>query len=152
MTPIDQRLLDFADAIGVRIEYRDLPADRDGQYVHARRVIYLRPGMHARHHRSVLAHELAHALWGDVPSKFGPVNAKQERRAEEWAALRLIDRDDFRYFEMVHEGRAAGMALDLGVMTSIVKAYQGLLLRVDDAVYIAPRMGTGEYGARIEVA
>lgn len=152
MTPIDQRLLDFADALGVRIEYRDLPTDRDGQYVHARRVIYLRPGMHGRHHRSVLAHELAHALWGDVPSRFGPVNAKQERRAEEWAALRLIDQDDYRYFEMVNDGRPAGIALDLGVMTSIVKAYQGLLQRIGDTTYIDARMGAGQWYHRVEVA
>lgn len=58
---------------------------------------------------SVLAHELAHAVFGDVPSKFGPVNAKQERRAEEWAALRLIDRTEYRCLEMAHEGRAAGI-------------------------------------------
>lgn len=152
MTPIDQRLLDFADALGVRIEYRALPADRDGQYVHARRVIYLRPGMHARHHRSVLAHELAHALWGDVPSKFGPVNAKQERRAEEWAALRLIHHDDYRYFEMVHDGRPAGIALELGVMTSTVKVYQGLLQRIGDTTYVDARMGAGQWQHRVEVA
>lgn len=152
MTPTDQRLLDFADALGVRIEYRELPADRDGQYVHSKRVIYLRPGMHARHHRCVLAHELAHALWGDVPSKFGPVNAKQERRAEEWAALRLIDREDYRYFEMVHDGRPAGIALDLGVMTSIVTAYQGLLQRIGDTTYVDAKMGAGQWHQRVEVA
>ncbi|KAA0961203.1 ImmA/IrrE family metallo-endopeptidase [Microbacterium sp. ANT_H45B] len=152
MTPIDQRLLDFADAIDVHIEYRSLPADRDGQYVHARRVIYLRPGIHSRHHRSVLAHELAHALWGDVPSKFRPVNAKQERRAEEWAALRLIDLDTYRYLEGVHHGRAAGMAVELGVMKSIVLAYQGLLQRIGDTTYVDPQMGAGQWHERIEVA
>lgn len=152
MTPIDQRLLDFADALGVRVEYRDLPLDRDGQYVHTHRVIHLRPGMHARHHRSVLAHELAHALWGDVPSRFGPVNAKQERRAEEWAALRLIHHDDYRHLELVHEGRAAGIALDLGVMTSIVKAYQGLLQRIGNTTYVDAKMGAGQWHERVEVA
>ncbi|KRD51930.1 ImmA/IrrE family metallo-endopeptidase [Microbacterium sp. Root280D1] len=152
MTPIDQRLLNFADALGVRIEYRDLPDDRDGQYIHARRAIYLRPGMHSRHHRSVLAHELAHALWGDVPSKFGPVNAKQERRAEEWAALRLIDLDTYRYLERVHHGRAAGIAVELGVMKSIVLAYQSLLQRIGDTTYVDPKMGAGQWHQRVEVA
>lgn len=152
MTPIDARLLDFADALGVTIEYRELPAGRDGQYVHARRVIQLRPGMHSRLHRSVLAHELCHALWGDVPSRFGPVNAKQERRAEEWAALRLIDHDEYRYLEAVHEGRAGGIALDLGVMKSIVMAYQSMLQRIGDTTYIDPRMGAGQWEHRVEVA
>lgn len=152
MTPIDARLLDLADAIGVTIEYRELRHGRDGQYLHDRRTITLRPGMHSRLHRSVLAHELGHAAWGDVPSRFGPVNAKQERRAEEWAALRLIDPDEYRYLEAVHEGRAGGIALDLGVMKSIVIAYQGLLQRIGDTTYIDARMGTGQWAHRVEVA
>jgi len=152
MTPIDEQLLDFADALGVKVDYRHLSADRDGQYIHAQKIIHLRPGMHARHHRSVLAHELGHAVFGDVRSKFGPVNAKQERRAEEWAALRLIDHDEYSYLEMAHEGRPAGIALDLGVMTSIVNAYQGLLQRIGDTTYVAARMGAGQWHRRVEVA
>lgn len=152
MTPNDVRLLDFADALGVTIDYRPLRHDRDGQYVHARKVIHLRPGMHARHHRSVLAHELGHAVFGDMPSKFGPVNAKQERRAEEWAALRLIDHDEYRYLESAYDGRPAGIAVELGVMTSIVTAYQGLLQRIGDITYVGPRMGVGQWLHRVEVA
>lgn len=152
MTPIDKRLLDIADALGVTIDYRHLRDDRDGQYVHSKKVIHLRPGMHARHRRSVLAHELGHAVFGDVPSKFGPVNAKQERRAEEWAALRLIDHDEYRYLEAAYDGRAAGIALELGVMTSTVTAYQGLLQRIGDTTYIDGRMGAGQWAHRIEVA
>lgn len=152
MTPIDAQLCDFAEALGVAIDIRRLPADRDGQYIHARKVIQLRPGMHARHHRSVLAHELAHAVFGDIPSKFGPVNAKQERRAEEWAALRLIDHDEYRHIEHAHDGRPGSIALDLGVMASIVKAYQGLLQRIGDTTYINARMGAGQWAHRIEVA
>lgn len=152
MSPIDAQLLDFADALGVTIDYRHLPSDRDGQYVHAKTVIHLRPGMHARHHRSVLAHELCHAVFHDVPSKFGPVNAKQERRAEEWAALRLIDNDEYRYLEAAHDGRPAGIAVELGVMTSIVTAYQGLLQRIGDVTYVGARMGVGQWAHRVEVA
>ncbi|ALX66823.1 ImmA/IrrE family metallo-endopeptidase [Microbacterium sp. XT11] len=152
MTPIDKHLLDIADALDVRIDYKPLSPDRDGQYVHARKVIHLRPGMHARHHRSVLAHELAHAVFGDVPSKFGPVNAKQERRAEEWAALQLIDLNEYRYLEHAYGGSPAGIALELGVMTSIVKAYQGLLLRIGDTTYLDAGMGAGQWRHRIEVA
>lgn len=152
MTPIDAQLLDFADALGVMIDYRRLRDDRDGQYIHARKVIHLRPGMHARLHRSVLAHELAHAVFGDVPSKFGPVNAKQERRAEEWAALRLVDHDEYRYLEAAYDGRPAGIALELGVMTSIVEAYQGLLQRIGDVTYIDARMGAGQWQQRVRVA
>ncbi|WP_424711135.1 ImmA/IrrE family metallo-endopeptidase [Microbacterium sp. SLBN-111] len=72
----------------MRIEYSLLPPDRDGEYRHRHNAIRLRRGMSSRLHRSVLAHELAHAVFGHVPSRFGPEAAKQERVAEEWAALR----------------------------------------------------------------
>lgn len=151
-TPVDLQLDDFAAVIGVAIDYAPLPADRDGEYDHPSRTIRLRPGMAARHHRSVLAHELAHAVFGDVPSKFGPVNAKQERRAEEWAALRLITLDDYRHVESIHRGHAGAMALDLGVMRSIVLAYRGLLERHGDTTYVRPRLGAGQYDHREQVA
>lgn len=151
MNPIDAQLLAHADALGVTIEYADLPADRDGEYLHRKHLIRLRPGLHARHKRSVLAHELAHAVFRDSPSRFGPVAAKQERRAEEWAALQLIDLNDYRHVEVIHNGHAGAMALDLGVMTSIVKAYQGLLLRLGPTTYVAPRMGAGQWAHRVEV-
>lgn len=152
MTPIDAYLLEIADALGVRIEYTDdLPEDRDGDYTHETRVIRLRAGMHARHHRSVLAHELAHAVFADVPSMFGPVNAKQERRADEWAALRLIRLEDYRLAEIVCQGHPGAMAVELGVMRSIVLAFQRLIDRIGDTTYFEPRMGSGQWAHREEV-
>lgn len=152
MTPIDEHLNHLACTIGVRIEYGRLPSDRDGEYLHARRLIRLRRGMHARHHRSVLAHELGHAAFGDTPSQFGPVHAKQERRAEEWAALRLINIDDYRHAEAVHDAHAGAMAVELGVMTSIVLAFRGLLTRLGEATYVDAKMGAGQFAHRTEVA
>lgn len=149
MTPTDQHLLDLADSLGVRIEYTHLPASIDGEYIHGMKLIRLRRGMAARHHRSVLAHELGHAAFGDTPSKFGPVHAKQERRAEEWAALRLIPVDDYRRAEHIHHGHAGAIAIDLGVMTSTVQAFQGMVERLGDATYVDPRMGAGQYSHRV---
>ncbi|WP_336642283.1 ImmA/IrrE family metallo-endopeptidase [Microbacterium sp. MMO-56] len=140
------------DALGVRIEYVQLPEDRDGEYVHQRRVIRLRPGMTARLHLSVLAHECAHAVFGDEPSAFGPVNAKQERRADEWAALRLIKHDAYRRAEAIHHGHAGAIAHELGVVRSIIEAYQRVLLRVGDTVYVKPRQGAGQWHHREKVA
>lgn len=151
-TPIDEYLQDLADQAGVRIEYARLREGRDGEYSHASRVIRLRPGMGARLHRSVLAHELAHAAFGHRPSHFGPVHAKQERMAEEWAALRLISPADYRHVEDLHDGHAGAMALELGVMRSIVDAYRGLLARLGGTVYVRPRMGAGMWAHREEVA
>ena len=145
----DAMLLDFAETLGVSIEYVTHIEGDDGQYSRSRKTIRLREGMHARHHRSVLAHELAHAVFDDAPSRFGPVNAKQERRADEWAALRLIDRMHYRAAEAMHENDIASIALELGVMQSIVRAYQSILLRVGETVYVKPRMGTGQWVEKV---
>ncbi|MDQ1111090.1 Zn-dependent peptidase ImmA (M78 family) [Microbacterium testaceum] len=145
-------LLDYADTIGVTIEYTRLPADRDGVYDHEARRIRLRRGMSARHHRSVLAHELGHAAFGDTPTHFGPVHAKQERRAEEWAALRLIDIDEYRHLEAVHAGHPGAIAVDLDVMRSTVIAFQNLIERLGNTVYVQPRMGAGQWAHRERTA
>lgn len=146
----DQQLADFADMIGVNVEYvPDL--DDDGRYLHHRKLILLRDGLHARHHRSVFAHELAHAAYGDTPTRFGPVHAKQERRADEWAALRLIDHRAYRDAETVHEGHAGAIAIELGVMKKIVDAYQRIILRLGETVYMKPRLGAGQYDDRISL-
>lgn len=128
MTPIDRRLAALAARAGATIEEAALPG-RDGEYLHARRLIRLRPGMSARLHRCVLAHELAHCAFGDVPSPSAHLTAKQERRADEWAARQLIRLDDYRRAELLHHGHPGAMAIDLGVMRSIVEAYQRVLAR-----------------------
>lgn len=151
MTPDDQ-IHEALTALGVRIDYVHMPADRDGEYIHAKRLIRLRAGMATRLHRSVLAHECAHAVFGDEPSMFGPVNAKQERRADEWAALRLIRREDYKTAEAIHHGHAGAIAHDLGVVRSIVEAYQRVLLRIGDTVYVKPKMGAGMWQHREDVA
>lgn len=148
MTPADQYLADLVDQAGITIEYGRIRDGRDGEYHHARSLIRLRPGMSARKHRSVLAHELAHAAFAHVPSQFGPVHAKQERMADEWAALRLIDMHDYRHLEELHHGHAGAIALDLGVLRSIVIAYQRVLLRLGDTTYVQPKMGAGMYAHR----
>lgn len=153
MTPVDASLLDIAVQLGVTITYTDdLPDDRDGDYDKEGEVIRLRPGMHARHHRTVLAHELGHAVFQDVPSKFGPVNAKQEARAEAWASLRLISLDDYRIAEQVCQGHAGAMAVELGVMRSTVLAFRSLLARVGDTTYFRSGMGAGQWAHKEDAA
>lgn len=153
MTPIDAYLHDLAAMMRVTIEYTNaLPADRDGDYCHDRRRIRVRDGLHARHSRSVLAHELGHAAFGHVRSRFGPVNAKQERMAEEWAALRLIGIDDYRAAEEAHRGHAGAIALELGVMRTTVEAFRGLLARLGDFTYVDPRMGADQWTHREAIA
>lgn len=140
-----------AAALGVRVIFADLAhLGRDGDYNAKTNTIRLQEGMTRRLERSVLAHELGHAVCGDVPSKFGPVNAKQERRADEWAALRLIDHDHYREVEYLRDGKVSLMAQDLDVIVEIVRAYQRVLQRIGDSVYVGGRMGSGQYEHRVE--
>jgi Zn-dependent peptidase ImmA (M78 family) len=146
-------LLDMADALEVRIVYADLShLERDGDYCFRTNTIRLQEGMAPRLYNSVLAHELAHAVFGDSRSMFGPINAKQERRADEWAALRLIDLDAYREAEHLRDGHIPSMAYDLGVIEDSVEAYQRVLVRVGDTLYLQPRMGAGQWAERIALA
>lgn len=146
---MDQHIHDTLRALGVRVRYVDnMPDDRDGEYLHRKRLIRLRRGMARRLHRSVLTHECAHAVFADSPSAFGPVNAKQERRADEWAALRLIDLDDYKAAEMLHDGHIEAMAIELDVIDDIVAAFQRILFRFGNTVYVRPRMGADQWDHR----
>lgn len=152
MTPIDTYLADLVEQAGITVEYKKLREGRDGESFVDRKLICLRPGMPARLHRCVLAHELGHHALGHAPTRFGPVHAKQERAAEEWGALRLIGLDDYRHVEEIHAGHAGAMSLELGVMRSMLEAFQALLLRIGNTAYVQPRLGAGQYTHRVEVA
>lgn len=123
-----QQLYDFAEMLPVSIEFHPLRA-RNGEYRDDLKRIRLREGMSERLTRWTLAHELGHAVFGDVPSVHGPLKAKQERRADEWAALRLISLDRYREVELLREGHIPSMAHDLGVIDRGVEAFQRILAR-----------------------
>lgn len=119
-----------------------------GGYHDGLRQIRLNPGMSQRVARSFLAHEIAHALFRDTPSPYGPARAKQERRAWEWAALYLVTPDAFAEAEAIREGHTASMAYDLGVSVEIVEAFRNLLTRIGDTVYVESKMGAGQWEYR----
>lgn len=152
MINVDSQLLDLAADIGVQVDYGRLLYERDGVWVPKLRLIRLRPGMHARLHRCVLAHELGHAVHGDLPNPLGSTPDFQERRAEMWAARRLINPEDYKRAEAECEGHAGAIAVELGIMRSTVVAYQALLLRAEDFTYVARRMGSGQWAARVLAA
>jgi hypothetical protein len=126
---LDDRLFSLAERLGVRVEYADLPPDRDGEYYRDRALIRLQHRMPARLHRSVLAHECAHARYGDAPARVPALGAKQEVRADEWAALQLIDRDDYARAEALHDAHPGAMAVELGVTSDLIDAYRRVLSR-----------------------
>lgn len=152
---MDERLAaihDMIDALGVTTEYCDLPKGMDGEYLHDEKVIKIQQGLLGRRHRSTLAHECCHAVFEDVPTSFGPVYAKRERRADEWAAMRLFSLEEYRAAEYRHDGHIEGMAISLNVTVELVEAARALLLRVGDTVYFEPRFGAGQFQHRLTIA
>ncbi|SDQ87689.1 ImmA/IrrE family metallo-endopeptidase [Microbacterium sp. cf332] len=125
----DDELLSTLDLLGVRLIFADLPPDRDGEYRHDVRLVRLRPGMARRLHRSVLAHECAHAVHGDVPLSDPHHAERQESRADEWAAQMLIPVDDYARAEALHAGHVEAMAVELDVTVDLVQAFQRILRR-----------------------
>jgi hypothetical protein len=123
----DDELLDTLDLLGVRVTIVDLPPDRDGEYEHGLRIVRLRPGMARRLHRSVLAHECAHAVYGDVPLRDPHHAERQETRADEWAARTLVSVDDYARAESIHDGHVDAMALELDVTVDLIRAFQRTL-------------------------
>jgi len=125
----DDDLLEALTTLGVSVEVTDLPSDRDGEYEHDARVVRLRPRMARRLHRSVLAHECAHAVFGDVVLDDRRQAERQERRADEWAAQHLITLEDYGWAETLHSGHVEAMAVELDVTVTIVEAYRRVLAR-----------------------
>lgn len=141
-----QQLLQLADELGLDvIEKRGRHL---GGYHHASSTVRLDPDMPRRVARSVLAHEIAHAVFHDQPAAHGPARAKQERRANEWAALRLITPEAFADVERHRGGHSPSMAHDLAVTTELVDAYKSLLLRLGDVTYLRARLGAGQWDHR----
>ncbi|ALX67374.1 ImmA/IrrE family metallo-endopeptidase [Microbacterium sp. XT11] len=94
------------------------------------RTIRVSPGMSARATRSVLAHEVAHAVLGHVPAPRGTLQReRQEQRADEWAARLLISPEAYAEAEAVRGPHPPSLAFELGVTVELVAAFQRLLLR-----------------------
>lgn len=73
---------------GIRVLTANL-LDSRGLWLPERRTILLKRGLTSTTRKCVLAHELAHAYYGDDCS-----TPDRERRANRWAANRLITADD----------------------------------------------------------
>lgn len=93
-----------------------------GWYDHRRRVISTRRGMSIAMYRSVLAHELGHAHFRDVPVH-GIYTARQERRADHYAAHLLIDPDEFRDACVWHADHLGAVADELEVTHHLAGIY-----------------------------
>ncbi|WP_100813914.1 ImmA/IrrE family metallo-endopeptidase [Microbacterium lacus] len=123
-------LISLANELGLTVVER--AGRKLGGYNASTMSIRLDPGMTRRTARSVLAHEIAHHIFGDVPAAHGPVRARQERRANEWAALYLIQLEAFMEAERLRDGHTASMAFDLNVTAELVEAFRRVVLRERD--------------------
>lgn len=143
-------LYDYATARGVQVEYRtDLDPRHPGLYCHGTSTIELLDGMNRVKMRSVLAHELGHAHYGHEPSMFPHVEARQERQADEWAAHFLINEREYRLAEERYGANTEWIAQELEVLERLVIAYERTLHRVGDSVYVSPKMGAGQWSAKV---
>jgi hypothetical protein len=138
-----QQLLTLASELGLTIIEKR--GRHPGGYHAGSRTVRLDPHMPRRVARSVLAHEIAHHVFADEPSPYGPVRAKQERRANEWAALHLITPEAFAETEKHRNSHTASMAFDLDVTPELVDAYRRVLVRIGDTTYVDAKMGAGQY-------
>jgi len=76
-----------AEALGLQVIYRNLTT-ANGLWLPDLRVIFLQKRMRAIHERSVLSHEIGHAVLGHRQS-----TPKHEVQADRWAVRKLIDPD-----------------------------------------------------------
>lgn len=148
-----QNLYALATKLGVQIEYTDLThLDRDGDYNARTHTIRLQTGMLYRLERSVLAHELAHAIRKDRPTMFGYYNARDERCADEWAAHALVDPHEYRLAEEKFGSSTEYIAQELCVMDWVIDAYEQTLTKIGNTVYVGAKLGHGNWKAKYEAA
>lgn len=137
-----QRLFAIAHEMGVTIEMvNHLTPERPGVYIHNLRLIQVLDGMTLVKTMCVTAHELGHAHYADLPSIFDRHSQRQEDRADEWAALLLIDHREYRLAEEKYGSNTKWIAQELGVLPRIINAYEGTLSRIGDTIYVKPTLG-----------
>ncbi|MFS0854585.1 ImmA/IrrE family metallo-endopeptidase [Microbacterium sp. 179-I 3D4 NHS] len=119
------QLLRLVEEHGLRLVER--AGDTRGGYDPARRTIRLAPGMSARTTRSVLAHELGHAVLDHSPSTHPLTRRRQERQADAWAARQLITPQAYAAAEAIRGPHRPSLAFELDVTVELVTAYQALL-------------------------
>lgn len=89
-------------------------------------IISLRRGLGPIAARCTLAHELAHHIHGHDPAATGWIDQRQERQAQESAALMLITAADYAAAEALVGPHPGALAQELGVTTKLLRSWQEL--------------------------
>ncbi|OFP68075.1 hypothetical protein HMPREF2978_00010 [Corynebacterium sp. HMSC074C01] len=114
----------LAESMGVQLQRHT--GGPPGWYDHQRRIISTRRGQSIGQYKSVLAHELGHAHYGDIPTGNGYYDQRQERRADEYAARLLISPVEFEAAAAWHHGHLPAIADELEVTKHLLKTWQSL--------------------------
>lgn len=117
-------LLLMAASIGVSLTEHHY--GKKGYYHHPTRTISLRADLSERAYRSTLAHELAHAYYGDEATGVAWVDQRMEARADREAALLLVTPDDYQAAEAHHGPHDDAIAHELGVTTHLIRVWRGI--------------------------
>ena len=117
----------LAESMGVQLQRHT--GGHPGWYDHHRRIISTRRGQSIGQYKSVLAHELGHAHYGDTPTGNGYFDQRQERRADEYAARLLISPVEFEAAATWHHGHLPAIADELEVTQHILKTWTTLIER-----------------------
>lgn len=111
----------LAERMGVRLRRHD--GGPKGFYIDELRTITTRRGLSIAEYRSTLAHELAHAHFRDVPCRDPVRHARQERRADLWAAHLLLDDCDVATTLTIHDHHRGPAAHDLEVTVHLLDTF-----------------------------
>lgn len=116
-----ERLLKDADSQGVRVFF--LPLDEVNGFVNADRAVVINSRLSERKQRVVLAHELGHLYHGH-DWRLAHDQERDERQADIYAALILIDPVEYALAERIYDGCLGSIANELGVTRRLVELWR----------------------------
>ncbi|WP_420868998.1 ImmA/IrrE family metallo-endopeptidase [Dermabacter hominis] len=113
-------LITTAHNLGLRVWWTD---QQHAYYSQRHQSIWLPRNLTNAETRSLLAHEIAHAIHGDR----GPQPPHIEARAWRTAARLLISETEYRAAELLHGPNVGSLAEALDVTREVIHAYQDTL-------------------------
>lgn len=126
-TITETELEQLAETLGITVEddhHGQLHPGDLGGYIHHNRLILLDPTLGAVNRRCTLAHELAHAIRGDIPCGNPHFDARAERAADQIAAELLISHTDYAAAEALYGAHDGAIARELGVTTHLLAVWR----------------------------
>lgn len=115
-------LLEYADAMGLRVLRRDL-GRRNGE-VHSSGLIIINPNRNYGAQREALAHEIGHAFHGHDWTAARHDRDTDERAADTYAARLLISPAEYAIAERICGPHDRALARELNVSLRLVELWQ----------------------------